>query len=132
MTAQPIAWSLAQMLLVALRETSAGKRRETIIDEFDLALEHLGPGLTDLTAGAATESLQRAGLDRMKDALVGEAVAAGMPARQNHRVTISAKGPEPHPFRAECSCGFRGIWHVKRETAEGAGDRHAATPRLHP
>lgn len=117
------------MLLVALRETSAGKRRETIIDEFDLALEHLGPGLTDLTAADATESLQRAGLDRMKDALVGEAVAAGMPARQNHVVTVKDDGPKPHPYRFVCSCGTRGMWHPAYERAGKAGDRHVEFAR---
>lgn len=127
MNAQPVAWSLAQMLLAGLRETDKGTRRGEILGELAVTLEHLAPNVADLSPRAAMDALQRTGLDA--SGMAGAAIAAGFPARQNHVVSISDKGASAHPYRAECSCGMRGIWHHDRDKAVAAGDRHVGLSR---
>lgn len=127
MTTQPIAWSLAQMLLAGLRETEKGARRDEILGELAVTLEHIGPNVADLTPRDAALALQRTGLDASE--MAGAAIAAGFPKRQNHVVTINDSGGRAYPHRVECSCGMRGVWHADRDRAVMAGQRHVGLAR---
>lgn len=122
MTAQPVAYSLAKLLLAAIRKTSDAHQREMLLAEMEVALTHLGPGHVDLTREAAMAALGRCGVEPQE--VTADAIAADMRPRQNHVVTIVDSGVGPYPFRYQCRCGDRGMWWGERARAVRAGEKH--------
>jgi len=60
---QPVAWSLAQMLMAALRDEAAPDKRERICLELGRMLTRLRPGQPDIPPKEARSALARCGLD---------------------------------------------------------------------
>lgn len=117
----PVAWSLCQVILAALRETERGSRREIMLEELSTTLEHLGPNVQDATPEEALRALDRCGLERI--AANHLALAAARRESQNHDVVINTDGPMGQA-RFECSCGQRGTWKFTVAGACRSGDTH--------
>jgi hypothetical protein len=46
-----------------------------------------------------------------------------------HAIRIANTDGDLPQYRAECACGFRGLWLFVHESAVREGDRHLAAPR---
>lgn len=124
-----VAWSLCQILLGELAGTDRGPRREAILTEILVALEHIAPNVEDVGFGRASQSLRLCGLEHRQGELGAVDLAGPRPEGENHQVSINATGPRA-TFRYECSCGQRGIWHERRGAAEQFADFHVASVRF--